>query len=231
MEEHQLAAILERVLHRVRAEAAAAPERPKAYLIFPEDWQTQDPTHCQEALRALCAAHDTIVVLPDACGRDAALPDSGACATLRRSEAGFPEGDFLTVFPFASRNLVVKTALCLADDFETRWIARCIARGQPVVMRREDPLFTGKERDAYRKKIEDYHRDAASYGIRFSFPPGCGETRRPPEVRVPDRKRIVTKKDLETPEAAGALLLRRGDIVTALAAERAEELGIDIVFQ
>ncbi|MDR0382168.1 MAG: hypothetical protein LBH86_09295 [Oscillospiraceae bacterium] len=227
MEAYQLAALIERVLRRIREEAAAAPALPKAYLIFPGDWQSRDQSQREEALRALRGAYDTVAVLPDACCRGAAPPDTGARAAQSRGETGFPSGDFLTVFPFASRNLVVKTALCLADDFETRWVARCIARGQPVVMRREHPLFTGQERDAYRRKIESYYRDAAAYGIRFDLPSGHGETRRPPG---PGRRRIVTQKDLETPGTPGTLPLRRGDVVTALAAERAKELGIDIVF-
>ncbi|MDR2671148.1 MAG: hypothetical protein LBC26_05450 [Oscillospiraceae bacterium] len=231
MEDYQLAALIERVLHRISEEAAAAPARPKAYLIFPEDWQARDQGPCTEVLRALRGAYDITAILPDTGSQSEFVSDAGACAALRRGEAGFPEEDFLTVFPFASRNLVVKTALCLVDDFETRWVARCLAQGCPVVMRREHPLFTGRERDAYKQKIENYYRDAASYGIQFELPSGCGATHRPPEARVPDRKRIVTQKDLETPGTPGTLLLRRGDIVTALAAERAGELGIDIVVQ
>lgn len=228
MDDKELATLIQRVLLRIQAESATAPVRPKAYLILPEHWREQSQSQCMEILRNLQGGYHTIAVLPDGDDSADALYAAGICAIAKRGELTFPAGDFLSVFPIASRNLVVKAALCLQDDFESAWISKCIASGNQVFMPRESPLFTGNESTAYQRKISAYYREAEAFGIQFDSLP---QLRREPSAQEPsgrpEQKRIITARDLTSLET-NELWLRPGDTVTALAAERAEELGIQI---
>lgn len=78
-----------------------------------------------------------------------------------------PAEGSITIFPIPCRDRVIKTALCLSEDFEGSWIRQCIEGGLRVYMKKEAPMFTGKEPAAYRKKILSYYQDVKSYGICF----------------------------------------------------------------
>lgn len=232
MDDKQLTTLIERVLSRIKEKSMGYVALPKAYLILPQNWQ-QNQSQCTELLHTLRGAYHTTAVLPDADSNIDVLYGAGVCATVPRSEAVFPTEEFLTVFPIASRNLVVKTVLCLQDDFETRWIARCIALGQPIYMRKESPLFTGREPDVYKKKIECYYRDAEAFGIQFDrlSPPKCGNMPLSKLFGTSEKKRIITVEDLKELQTSKELWLCPGDVVTPLAAERAEEFGISIFYK
>lgn len=244
MDDRQLTELIQRVLLRIQGELTGNPSLQKAYILMPENWRTQCQSQCVEIVRTLQGSYHTIAVLPDddRCPDD--LYDAGMCGVVTRSEVVFPMEDFLTVLPIASRDLVVKTALCIQDCFETRWIGKCIALGQPVFMRRESPMFTGREPAAYQRKIESYYREAESFGICFDrLPTKCVITQQAappttPLAAVPvaqpssmpaapvGKKRIITTQDLAEVGPNGVLKLNRGDVVTALAAEQAALRGI-----
>lgn len=243
MDDRQLTELIQRVLLRIQGELTSKPSLQKAYILMPENWRTQNQRQCVDIVKSLQGSYHTIAVLPDddKCPDD--LYDAGMCAVAKRSEVVFPmTEDFLTVLPIASRDLVVKTALCIQDCFETRWIGQCIAHGQPVFMRRESPMFTGREPAAYQRKIEAYYREAESFGICFDrLPTKCVITQQAAPSGAPvvnpvfqattasapvGKKRIVTAKDLAEVENNGVLKLNRGDVVTALAAEHAANRGI-----
>lgn len=76
--------------------------------------------------------------------------------------------DCITVFPVTSRNLAVKTALCIEDDFETRWIFKSIANGQRIIFLNKGlQKFTGKEPPKYVEKILNYYNTLLEFGIEL----------------------------------------------------------------
>jgi len=231
MDEQQFAALVQKVLSRIRDESAGIPILPKAYILMPEDWQTQYYNQCLDILEKIQREYHITAVLPDYDNGDINnLYNMGVSATVKRSEAVFPENDFLTIFPIACRGLVVKAALCLQDDFESNWVANCIAHGRAVLMPKELPLFTGNEPDAYKKRILSYYKEAESFGILFdTFSPKLGAMPKSTKFDGEQKKKIITKKDLEAFCSAKELWLDSGDIVTALATEHAKELGISIL--
>jgi len=200
--------------------------------MLPEGWHSQDKSQCLATLLALNGSYQVIAVQRNAsCGADI-LRNAGAVAVVGHDEARNPaSGDFLTVFPVACRNLVVKTAICLQDDFESKWVAESIDHGRAVYMRKEFPLFIGLEPDAYKKKIISYYMDAERYGIQFDkLPSDCALAKEPALHGCTQKKRIVTASDLKNADLENELLLRPGDIITELARERAKELGIRICY-
>jgi len=216
MDEKRLIELIERIVSDFKEELMGASVLTKAYFILPQDWQIQDQGHCIETMQALKGRYQLVVV----------HPDEGD------GKAAFPSEDFITVFPLPSRNLVIKAALGIQDDFESKWVAKCISYGRAVYMRSEAALFVGKEPDSYRKKIEAYYNDVRSYGIQFdTIPNGCNHSQGTDITRMPQKKKIVTADDLKKLHPAKELRLCQGDIVTALAAELAETLGISILYQ
>lgn len=231
MDACQLEKIILRVLERIRVDSTSAMPLPEAYVILPEDWRGDNNSHCIRIIETLNKYYRTTAVLPY--GDESAVSDfKDICMAVTRFEDINPQGEFVTVFPTASRSRVVKTALCLEDDFESKWIARCISLGQAVYMPKEAPMLTGLEPGAYIKKIEGYYREAEAFGIRFDkLPPGFVAGNAPVQPAVALKKRIITSNDLNKLQGTAEIRLRSGDILTALAAEHAEELGISVIYE
>jgi hypothetical protein len=84
----------------------------------------------------------------------------------------------------------------------------------------------------YQKRIESYYTDAEAFGILFDRLPKRNEIVQNAANAVrPEAKKIITAEDLEKPTPVRELRLRQGDVLTPLAAERAEEKGIRILYQ
>ena len=45
----------------------------------------------------------------------------------------------ITVMPVVPRDVLVKTALCISDTYETSWISECMDKGSRVVLLRSEP--------------------------------------------------------------------------------------------
>lgn len=74
----------------------------------------------------------------------------------------------ITIFPEVSRNLVVKTALCIADDVKTTWIADCIEEGSRIIFLKSGlKQFLGFEQEAYQNQILKYYKQILEYGIEI----------------------------------------------------------------
>lgn len=231
MDEQKLETLIERVLARILSEAKDISRLPKAYVVLSDDWK-KEKNIFSETLQKLKGSYYTIVVLPQVDVNSDGLYDEGACQIVARNEAGAPEEDSLTIFPVASRNLVVKSALCLQDDFQSKWVADCITLGQTIYMQKENPMFSGKEPYAYKRKIESYYKELEAFGVTFdSLPLQKGVKYKPMAAGSLEKKKIITVEDLKNLHATNVLYLRIGDVVTALAAERAKELGINILYQ
>lgn len=74
----------------------------------------------------------------------------------------------ITVFPVARRETIVKTALCISDTFETKWIRAAMEQGGKIVFPRNGfERFTGLEPEKYRHKILAYYRDLLEMNIEL----------------------------------------------------------------
>ena len=213
------------------------PRQKACYLMLPECWQD----NYFKRLGSLSVPCDlqVISVLPKARYNDYYIQKlkelfPGSLAIEQEQAWEEQREESVTVFPFPSRALVAKTALCLEDSFETRWIGRCFSQGQKVIMLQSgmEP-FSGKEPKAYRTKIEQYIRTLTDFGIEFSDQLPAPQQRLEPAVRPEaernTKKRVITEADLASGLTDGKLVLHQGDIITMLAKEKAAEMGIQIV--
>ena len=238
MDEQQLRRIIREVLQRVLQEddltAGTGPSSlPKAYFIFPKNWQNVESSQYLPALKAADGRYEKVIVLPERDENEERFSDVGAYTVAAYSDLCAPAEESITIFPIPCRDLVIKTALCLSEDFETCWVRKCIENGLSIYMKKESEMFTGKEPAAYRKKILSYYQDAKSYGICFSDEEDLHQNRGNDtgmvHRKIQTKTRFITTQDLRDIPQHGEFLLHTGDVLTALAKEHIEKFGIRIV--
>ena len=172
MDEQQIRQIIREVLRRVSEGESLTSNMdssslPKAYFIFPKGWQNCQDSQYMPMLKAAEGKYQRVIVLPERDANEERFSNVGACTVAVYGDLHAPAEGSITIFPIPCRDRVIKTALCLSEDFEGGWIRRCIEGGLRVYMKKENPMFTGKEPAAYRKKILSYYQDVKSYGICF----------------------------------------------------------------
>ncbi|MBW7572287.1 hypothetical protein [Caproiciproducens faecalis] len=217
----------------------------KLYVILSEGWNEEYRSffNTLKDQRKYCVT----TVIPPSMANDyhqKKLREWEGCGTVLRQDqtdlAQLPDGT--TVFPAASRELIVKTALCIGDTFETKWVQRCMANGQKIILLKSglEPL-TGREPAAYAARIKAYYRIIAQYGIEIKETVFEEETapenlkhamsRPAPDKRAYGGHQVITEGDLDKFVQEGRILLAQGDLLTALAKEKASCLGIEIIRQ
>ncbi|BAK98954.1 hypothetical protein OBV_17560 [Oscillibacter valericigenes Sjm18-20] len=98
------------------------------------------------------------------------LRELAAWETIRIWDGVNPEDlkNSISVFPVTSRDTIVKTALCISDTFETKWIRAAMEQGGSIVLpRRGFERFTGSEPEKYKNKVLSYYRDLLEMNIEL----------------------------------------------------------------
>lgn len=154
--------------------------------------------------------------------------------------------EYITVFPSISRNIVVKTALCINDTFETQWIFKAMETGQRIILLSSGlEKFTGKEPKAYLNKILNYYRTLLEFNIEITEKLSgnthgyCLTTENEDnkydvvqngrEKCINSKKRIITCNDVENYISEKRIFINNGDIITDMAREKAQNLNISII--
>lgn len=154
--------------------------------------------------------------------------------------------EYTTVFPKVPRELVVKTALCIEDTFETKWISKSMEKGQRIIFLKSGlQKFSGKEPVSYRNKILDYYRTLLEFDIEITdfiiqkendslsdiYKSISSEKQVTSycENRQSTTKKVITEKEIEIYSENNQIVLNDGDIITAMARDRAQSLNISIV--
>ena len=178
-------------------------------------------------------------------GYEARLMETKACSHILHRSCEKPADleTAITVMPVVPRDVLVKTALCISDTYETSWISECMDKGSRVVLLRSGlARFSGKEKPAYRNRVMNYYRQILEYGVEICSvdeftgrapyeSPGhspAGETASGNDTQHPDtkKKRVISSSNVEQFASGGVIFLQQGDIVTDLAKDRAKFLNI-----
>ena len=238
MDEQRVRTILNEILHCIGGEGQLTSQMdssslPKAYFIFPDNWQSYESSQYAPVLKAVEGKYQKVIVLPEHDAKsEECFSRMGACMVTVYSDLHAPDEGSITVFPLPCRNLVVKTALCLSGDFVGCWIRQCIERGLHVYMKKEEEMFTGQEPAAYRRKILSYYKDMRSYGICF-VEDGNSYGNNLKDVKAqqakPAKGRFITTRDLRDLPKNAEYKIHPGDVLTALAKEHVKKFGIRIV--
>ena len=103
-------------------------------------------------------------------GYEARLMETKACSHILHRSCEKPADleTAITVMPVVPRDVLVKTALCISDTYETSWISECMDKGSRVVLLRSGlARFSGKEKPAYRNRVMNYYRQILEYGVEI----------------------------------------------------------------
>lgn len=243
MDEKKFDELVKRVIARVQQELQQQKQHqqqnqsilPNAYLILPDNWNNQDLV--KEILEQLNKEYK-ITIAVSSMPQTMPLEWTGCSVELQKN-IDFPNVDFTTIIPVETSSLIAKVALCIEDDFVSRWVAKSLRYGQSVCMQLTPSFFTGKELFAYRQKIESYIKEVKAFGICFEMDTLC-KMKNKKELSSASsnkKKQVITLKDIERLASSKGeavlekqLCLQQGDILTLLAKERATELGINIVW-
>ena len=136
MDEQQIRQIIREVLRRVSEGESLTSNMdssslPKAYFIFPKGWQNCQDSQYMPMLKAAEGKYQRVIVLPERDANEERFSNVGACTVAVYGDLHAPAEGSITIFPIPCRDRVIKTALCLSEDFEGGWIRRCI-EGGPV---------------------------------------------------------------------------------------------------
>ncbi len=233
--EEQLKALVLRVLQELEAEKSKCGARQKVYMLCSATWSPQYTDFLRETDAS--GAYDVYPVVPvswEKQGYETALKSYRSCCSVLYRSGQHPADleQAITVFPVVPRDVLVKTALCIGDTFETAWIMACMEAGSRIVFLRSGlAKFSGKEPPAYVNRIMEYCRQALEYGIAIGGMealPGDGKelTAAPPRVENQGKRRVITASNVDQLASNGVLFLHPGDIVTDLARDRAKFLNI-----
>ena len=247
--EEQLKELVLRVLGELEAERKADNANhpgQKLYMLCVSPWSDR----YMEFLREMETSdqYEIVPVIPSSwkdMGYEARLMETKACShILHRSwEKPADLETAITVMPVVPRDVLVKTALCISDTYETSWISECMDKGSRVVLLRSGlARFSGKEKPAYRNRVMNYYRQILEYGVEICSvdeftgrapyeSPGhspAGETASGNDTQHPDtkKKRVISSSNVEQFASGGVIFLQQGDIVTDLAKDRAKFLNI-----
>lgn len=184
--EERLKELVLRVLKELEAEerSEGRPEKGrKLYMVCASLWNEGYETLLNE-MEGL-KGYNIYPVIPASWqkqGYEGRLRSCKACAGIlyRSCEKPADIDESVSLFPVVSRDVLVKTALCISDTFETSWIAACIEKGSRAVFLRSGlARFSGKEKPAYVNRIMEYYRQVLEYGIEIcnleEFAEGQGE--------------------------------------------------------
>lgn len=166
--------------------------------------------------------------------------------------------EYLTVFPIVPRNIIVKTALCIDDTFETKWIFKCMENGQRIIFIKSGfEKFSGKEPLSYKNKILDYYRTLLEFDIEItdfimqkeknvlsiennstlskeSYSISSTQfisnyNENLKENKLPSKKKVITEKEIGYYAENNQIILNSDDIITDMARDKARSLNISII--
>lgn len=148
-----------------------APETFKdVFVLFTAPWDNRFLTFAEE-LKNIRHCRFYGVLSPELTQQEAArlqtLLDWKEMTTWEEAPAKNLEGG-ITVLPVTTRDTIVKTALCISDTYETKWIKAAMARGGTIVLPRNGfERFTGREPEKYRQKLLSYYRDLLEMNVEL----------------------------------------------------------------
>lgn len=236
MDERQIREIAKVVFQMMKDQSIISdtgqPTLPVAYVLLSQGWQEHDSHLYNDVIDSLAEKYQWVLVLPEANDMDKFMQTAN-CSIVTRDDVAEPAEGSVSFFPIPCRDLISKTALCLSDDFNSHWVKKCIEKGTAIYMRKEAPMFTGKEPVAYQKTVLAYYQDVKSYGIKFleekkAIVPILQEKREAEKMQKKSG-RYITMADLENVDSAKVFRIQEGDTFTALAKEYIEKLGVRVM--
>ena len=229
--------IVLRAIEKVLAEQRACAPKRTVYVVFENSFDVR-----YDSFLKTCTESDAVTaIVPDDWSQD--LHDRinrncPFCQIIGQTAAGnLPLEGSLTVYPVASRDFIVKAALCIADTFQTAWLARCLAEGSAIhIMLNGLTKFTGKEPAQYVETILSYYRTLLTFDITIgTYPKTTAIMAAPSRIEqatpIVLNGHVLTASDLVGVPNEATVQIELHAIVTAYAKEEAGRRHIQFIRQ
>ncbi|MDD2978868.1 MAG: hypothetical protein PHN80_02730 [Hespellia sp.] len=168
--EQQLGAIIKRVLDELQRDSISTAKQ-TLYVVAASDFDERYLTFlnsfpCRSKFE-LCAVIPREWMSSERAARIQSCIPKGRVLTDSAEEMGHANPDWI-VFPVVPRDIVIKSALGIADSFETKWIRLGLEHGSRIIFSKDGlEKFTGKEPKAYVAQILEYYRKVLEYEIQI----------------------------------------------------------------
>lgn len=246
--EERLRELVKRILRELEADKGPEAEK-KIYMLCTHRWDDRFCTYLKQAEQKPGRAVYPVIPLSwKKEGYEEKLKSFPSCKGIlyRSCEPPADLETTVTVLPVVPKDVIVKTALCISDTFETSWIASCLQNGGQVALLKSGlTKFTGKEPKTYVNQILAYYRQVLEYGITIceageESPAKAEQTvsvsaakdavykaENKPQKNSEKRKRVITASNVSQLAINGILYTSEDDIITDLARDRAKFLNIE----
>lgn len=205
----------------------------RAYFVLPEKISEDVVSETVRSMERLVGKYKIVLVVPDDEISNIADFICYADFIVKYCSIEKPAVGDICIFVSASKDLVVKAALCLRLGFESSLTIDFIESGNAVYMIKEKNYLTCREPKAYQKKIEAYERELTEFGVKFNCLPVMWEDGRVKKFNniegISKNRRIITANDIEETRSGDSFYIATGDIVTSIAREKAEKLNVKII--
>ncbi|SDY19797.1 hypothetical protein SAMN05421736_101636 [Evansella caseinilytica] len=201
---------------------AAAPSG-RLYVLLTET--EAEPWRKTDSLLTLVETVDIIGVLSPV---DVAESPADLCPfqTIKRcfpDEAGLSANDGV-LLPCISKTNLAKAALCMADNFETRWIEYCLTNGISITIFQEGlPVVSERAALPYRSRFIEYQRQLQSYGVHVKSSASFWK-------QYQRKAEVVTAEEIGRLKSGEKVYLSRKAVLTPLAKEEAAKKQIEVLF-
>lgn len=238
--EERLRELVIRILRELESDKGPEAEK-KIYMLCTHRWDDRFCTYLKQAEQIHGSAVYPVIPLSwKKEGYEEKLLSFPSCKGILYRSCAPPEDleTAVTVLPVVPKDVVVKTALCISDTFETSWIASCLENGGQVAFIKSGfTKFTGKEPKTYVNQILSYYRQVLEYGITICEAGETGPAKAEKTVSVSaandtvykaeKRKRVITASNVSQLAVNGILYTGEDDIITDMARDRAKFLNIE----
>ena len=241
-------------LVKVENEAQKAVLKKKLYVIFTEEWNGAYWSFFEKLNEE--NKYEVYAVIPERIDSKLHLNNLNKFQVCKEiiteKEIDYKKlTEYITVFPIVPRDIVVKTALCIEDTFETKWIFNCMEKGQKIIFSKAGlQKFTGKEPLSYKNKILDYYRTLLEFDIEITdsivekenhklskelndsskkYNNSTTKAISINENNLKSIKKVITEKEVLDYAQNHQIILKAGDIITEMARDKAKSLNISIV--
>lgn len=234
MDEKRFIELVDRAIERYKREEQNKSILPNAYFILPDFCDETVKNSVKEVIKQFQGYKHIVVTSNSACQEALSLE---ADKIVLRGDVNYEGNHSITVFPAVSNNLLAKAALCIENDFSSKWLAQRLAAGNTVYMYWNIQNAVSNAKPAYRKRLESYKQAIESYGVEFKDHCKKEYIQATREKRVEaGEKRLISEKEIlafaqNATKQGETIYLNPGDLVTPLAKDRARELRVSIVYQ
>lgn len=150
---------------------------------------------------------------------------------INRSDLKTLDKNGSVLFLDLSLNLLSKCALLIPDDYESKWMIEAIKNENKVFIREKEILYTEVSPISFKNRIENYKDILKQYGIDFNWKNLIKENNKLDYKYNKNEKKIITATDIDKMQTDSNIIINKGDIVTLLALDKAEEKGITFDYQ